>query len=233
MRLPQDDRKYLIPQTTKIFCATILQINGNNAQVLIDPCTMHGNLISNQFCDMYKIPTEKTDQKILGTAIKGSKSYISAKATVEVDLQGHKENITFYVANLNEWNTILGNPGLTTLRAVMDIAENQVSIYPRGKEPIELQMLDKQAMEYPSTAAQYIHPYAEEVTDYSEAETYTGHRPIGYQQNFLKEMKWENETTTLLRLSPIEEETETDWDYLEKKGQEIDKEIYAQLGNIL
>jgi len=136
------------------------------------------------------------------------------------------------VANLNEWNAILGNPALTTLRAVMDNAENQVSIYPRGKEPIELQMLDKQAMEYHSTAAQYIQPYAEEVTDYLEAETYAGHRPIGHLQNFLKEMEWENETTPLLWLSPIEEETEPDWDYLEKEGQEIDKEIYAQLGNI-
>jgi len=102
MRPPQNDRKYLIPQTAKISCATMLQINRKNAQVLIDPCTIHGNLISNQFCDMYKIPTEKTDQKILGTAIKGSKSYISTKATVEVDLQEHKENITFYMANLNE-----------------------------------------------------------------------------------------------------------------------------------
>jgi len=232
MRPPHDDIKYLIPQTAKISCAAMVQINGKNAQVLIDPCTMHGNLISNQFCDMYKIPTEKTDQKILGTAIKGSKSYINAKAIVEVDLQGHKEKITFYVANLNEWNAILGNPALTTLRAVMDIAENQVSIYPRGKEPIELQMLDKQAMEYPLTAAQYIHPYAEEVTDYSEAETYAGHRPMGHLQNFLKEIEWENEITPLLMLSPIEEETEPDWDYLEKEGQEIDKEIYAQLGNI-
>jgi len=189
MRPPQDDRKHLIPQTSKISCAAMIQINGKNAQVLIDPCTMHGNLISNQFCDMYKIPTEETDQKILGIAIKGSKSYINAKATVEVDLQGHKEKITFYVANLNEWNAILRNPALTTLRAVMDIAENQVSIYPREKEPITFQMLDKQSMEYPSTAAQYIHPYAEEVTDYSEAETYAGHRPMGHLQNFLKEME--------------------------------------------
>jgi len=189
MRLPQDDRNYLIPQTTKISCATMIQINGKNAKALIDPCTMHSNLISNQFCDMYTIPTEKTDQKILGTAIKGTKSYINTKATVEVDLQGHKETITFYVANLNEWNAILGNPALTTLRALIDIAENQVSIYTRGKEPIALQMLDKYTIEYPSTAAQYIHQYAEEVTDYSKAETYAGYRSTGHLPNFLKEME--------------------------------------------
>jgi len=235
MRPPHDNIKHLIPQTAKISCAAMVQINGNNAQVLIDLCTMHGNLISNQFCDIYKIPTEQTDQKILGTAIKGSKSYINAKATVEVDIQGHKETITFYVANLNEWNAILGNPALTTLRAVMDITENQVSIYPKGKEPIELQMLDKQAMEYPSTAAQYIYPYAEEVTDYSEAETYAGHRHDTHLQEFLKEMEWENDSIPLLeKLSPIEEKTEPEdeWDKLGKEGQEIDKEVYAQLGNI-
>jgi len=189
MRSIQDDRKYLIPQTTKISCATKIHINGKDTQVLIDPCPMHENLISNQFYDMYKIPTEKTDQKILGTAIKGSQLYINTKATVEVNLQGHKETITFYVANLNEWNAILRNPTLTALRAVMDIAENQVSIYPRGKESITLQMLDKQTMEYPSTAAQYIHPYVEEVTDYSEAETYAKHRSTGYLQDFLKEIE--------------------------------------------
>jgi len=102
IRFSQDDRRYLIPQTAKISSATKLKINGKDTQVLIDPCTMYGNLISNQFYDIYKIPTEKTDPKILGTTIKRSKSYISAKATVEVDLQGHKENITFYVAKLNE-----------------------------------------------------------------------------------------------------------------------------------
>jgi len=152
-----------------------------------------------------------------------------------VDIQGHKETITFYVANLNKWNAILGNPALTILRAVIDIAENQVSIYTRGKEHIILQMLDKQTMEYRSTAAQYIHPYAEEVTDYSEVETYAGHRPTGHLQDFLKEMEWKNDSIPILeRLSPIEEETELEdeWDKLEKEGQEIDKEIYAQLGNI-
>jgi len=90
-------------------------------------------------------------------------------------------------------------------------------------------------MEYPSTAVQYIQPYAEEVTDYSEAETYAGHRSQGHLQNFLKEMEWENDSTPILeRLSPIEEETEpeNEWDKLEKEGQEIDKEIYVQLGNI-
>jgi len=102
MRPPQDDKKYIILQTAKISCTTKIQINRKDIQVLIDPCTMHGNLISNQFCDMCKIFTEKTDQKILRTVIKGSKVYINTKATVEVDLQGHKETIIFYVANLNE-----------------------------------------------------------------------------------------------------------------------------------
>jgi len=239
IRPPQDDRKHLILQTAKISCATMIQISGKNIQALIDPCTINGNLISNQFYDMYKIPTEKTHQKILGTASKGRKSYTDAKATVEVDLQGYKQTIIFYVANLNEWNAILGNSALTTLRAVIDIAENQVSIYSRGKEPTVLQMLDKQTIEYLLTAAQYIHLYAEEVTDYSEAETYAGHRSTGHLQNFLKEMEWENNSTLILeRLSPIEEEIELEEDYTQKwirlneEKENIDKEVYAQLVQI-
>jgi len=95
MRPPSDNRKYLIPQTAKVSCIALVQINGKDAQVLIDPCTIHGNLISNQFCHMYKIPTEQTEQKILETAVRGSKSYINSKATVEVEIQGHKETIVF------------------------------------------------------------------------------------------------------------------------------------------
>jgi len=41
-------------------------------------------------------------------------------------------------------------------------------------------MLDKQTIEYLSTIGQYIHPYAEEVTDYLEAETYAKYRSTGY-----------------------------------------------------
>jgi len=66
-------------------------------------------------------------------------------------------------------------------------------------------------MEYPSTAVQYIHPHAAEVTDYSEAETYAGHRHDTHLQNFLREMAMENDETLILeRLSLIEKETETD-----------------------
>jgi len=48
-------------------------------------------------------------------------------------------------------------------------------------------------------------------------------------------MEWENESTPILeRLSPIEEESEPEdeWGKLEKEDREIDKKIYAQLGNI-
>jgi len=48
-------------------------------------------------------------------------------------------------------------------------------------------------------------------------------------------MEWENNSIPILeRLSPIEEETEPgdEWEKLEKEGQEIDKEVHAQLGQI-
>jgi len=144
-----------------------------------------------------------------------------------------------YVANLKEWNAILGDPALTVLRAVMDIAENKVTIYSRNKEPIELQMLDKQAIEFPSTAAQYIKATAEIVTDYSEAETYAGHRNDSHLQNFLQDMDWESDSEPKNRkLSTIEEESEPEEDHIQKwtklneEKENIYKEIYAQLGQI-
>jgi len=100
-------------------------------------------------------------------------------------------------------------------------------------------MLDKQTIEYLSTAAQYIHLYTEEVTDYAKAETYAGHRSTGHLQNFLKAMEWENNSILILeRLSPIEEETEPEedhtqkWTRLNKEKENIDKEVYVQLGQI-
>jgi len=217
MRPSSDDRKHRILHTTKVSCAILVQINGRDAQVLLDPCIQHGNLISNQFCDMYKIPIEQTEQKILETAVKGSKSYINSKATVEVDIQGHKKTIVFYVANLKEWNARLGDRALTTLKAVMDITENKVTIHPKNKEPIELQMLDKQVMKFPSTVAQYIKETAETVTDYSEAEIYAGHRNDLHLQIFIEDMDWEdNSEKKKKELSTIEEESEPEEDHTQK-----------------
>ena len=81
--------------------------------------------------------------KSLFTAIKGSKSTVTKKATIEVDVQGHKEFRTFLGSNLMDWDAIIGHPMLHHLNTVMNVKDNRVSIQPKGKMRYDLNMLDR------------------------------------------------------------------------------------------
>ena len=90
MRPPTDDRKAIIPVSQKMLNAVEITINGYKAHALIDPCTINGDLISANCCFLNQIPTEDMDAKPLETAIKGSRSTMTKKATVELNMQGNK-----------------------------------------------------------------------------------------------------------------------------------------------
>jgi len=181
MRSPTDSRKYLIPQTNRVTNAVKIMINGHEAQVLLDPGTQHGNLISKTFVTLNNIQVEETEPKTLETAIKGSKSSLHHKLIADVDMQGHMEKIPFYACNLKTWDAILGEPALKSLNAVMYTAENRVTIQPKGKPEQELIMLDKKKEPQMSTASNYIAPYAETVSDHSGEKT-----PSKHLQQFLE-----------------------------------------------
>ena len=66
--------------------AAEISINERRANVLIDPGTVGTDLISVQFCHLHNIPTEEMLPTSLFTAIKGSKSTMTKKATIEVDV---------------------------------------------------------------------------------------------------------------------------------------------------
>ena len=87
---PTDKRMHALPLSKKILNAAEIRINGARSNVLIDPCTVGTDLISAQFCHMHNVPTEEMPLKSLFTAIYGSKSTMAKKATIEVDVQGHK-----------------------------------------------------------------------------------------------------------------------------------------------
>ena len=76
------------------------------------------------------------------TAIKGSKSTMTKNATIEVDMQGHKEFRTFLVSNLMDWDAIIGHPMLNHLNRVMNVEDNRVTIQTRGKMRYDTNMLD-------------------------------------------------------------------------------------------
>ena len=60
------------------------------------------------------------------TLMKGSKSPMTKKATMEVDVQGHKKIRTFLVSNLIDWDAIIGHPILHHLNTVMNVEDNRV-----------------------------------------------------------------------------------------------------------
>ena len=140
---PTDKRMHSLPLSNTILNAAEIRINGARANVLIDPCTVGADLIAAQFCHLHNIPTEEMPLKSLFTAIKGSKSTMTKKATIEVDVQGHKEIRTFLVSNLMNWDAIIGHPMLHHLNTVMNVKDNRVSIQPRGKMRYHLNMLDR------------------------------------------------------------------------------------------
>ena len=109
----------------------MIRCNNHEALTLLDPCTMYVDLISDTYCTIYKLPLQEIKGDLpLTTAIKGSRSLINYKATVNLDIQGFKIERTLYVCHLQDWDIILGEPALTALRAIMEIVDNRVSIKP-------------------------------------------------------------------------------------------------------
>ena len=132
-----------LPVSNKILNAADMRINGARANVLIDTCTVGADPISPQLCHLHNIPREEMPPKSLFTANKGSKSTMTKKATMEVDVQGHKEITTFLVSNLMYWDAIIGHPMRHHHNTVMYVKDNRVSIQPTGKIRCDLHMLDR------------------------------------------------------------------------------------------
>ena len=96
---PTDKRMHSLPLSNKIINAAEIRINRARANILIDACTVGADLIPAQCCHLHNIPIEEIPPKSLFTVIERSKSTITKKATIDVDVQGHKELRTF----VSEW----------------------------------------------------------------------------------------------------------------------------------
>jgi len=56
MKGPTQSRAFIIPETRKETIAAEITINRYKTHVLLDPCTQVGDLISNNFCKLFKVP---------------------------------------------------------------------------------------------------------------------------------------------------------------------------------
>ena len=75
--------------------------------------------------------------------MQGSKCTMTKKATIEVDVQGHKEIRTFLVSNLMDWDAIIWHPMLPHLNTVMNVKDHRVSIQPKAKMRYDLNILER------------------------------------------------------------------------------------------
>jgi len=112
MKGPTQSRTFIIPEARKETMSAEITINGYKVHVLLDPCTQGGDLISNNFCTQFKLPLTQMEKKPLETAIQGSRSPMTNKRTVVINVQGYEEERTFYAGNLRNWDAILGEPDI-------------------------------------------------------------------------------------------------------------------------
>ena len=165
-----DDRTAIIPVRRKIRNTFEVAIYGYKAYALIDTCTIHGNLMSANVCFRHQIPTEDMDVKSLTIAIKGRRSTITKKSTVELIIQGNKISGILYVPNLREWDTILVRAFFAAGNMIIDFRKQKVSIQAVWKRRTYLDMLWKQGHAV-STAAGSIYQHDDNVINYRSVHT--------------------------------------------------------------
>jgi len=69
MKGPTQSRTFIIPEVRKETMAAEITINGYKPHVLLDPCTQAEDLISNNFCTLFKLPLIQKEKKPLEKAI--------------------------------------------------------------------------------------------------------------------------------------------------------------------
>jgi len=164
---PTQSRTFIIPETRKETMAAEITINGYKAYMLLDPCTQGEDLISNNFYTLFKLPLTQMENKPLETAIQGSRSAMTNKTIVLINVQGYEEERTFYAANLRNWDAILGEPALKKLKAIMKIHDNMISIQPLGMSRYDLIMLQKTGNDLVKSAVMWMQPTCKTARDSS------------------------------------------------------------------
>jgi len=100
MKGPTKSRTFTIPEARKETMAAEITINVYKAHELLDPYTQRGDPKSNNFGTLFKLPLTQLKKKPLETAIQGSRSPMTNKTRVIINVQRYEEERNFYVANL-------------------------------------------------------------------------------------------------------------------------------------
>jgi hypothetical protein len=140
MKEPTDNRKCIIPQARKETMAAEIHVNRYKAHILLDPCTQGRDLLSNNFCTLFKLPLTEMEKKPLETAIQGSKSPVINKTTVLMNLPGYEAERSYYVTNLRNWDGISEELALKKLKAIINVHDHMIYIQPAGMSRYDIIM---------------------------------------------------------------------------------------------
>src|SRR4029077_12141892 len=111
----------------------VIEVKVNNipARALVDQQTTGASLISTTYASMHNLPTIPLHDDVqVNLALQGSRGRSTHYVTVNLDIGGYTEQVTFLVAALADWDIILGEPLLRTLNANIDVSQRKVTIKP-------------------------------------------------------------------------------------------------------
>ena len=117
-----------------------VKVNNITAKALVDQQTTGASLISSTYASTHNLPTIPFHDGVdVNLALQGSKGRSTHYVTVNLDIGGHIEPVTFCVAALADWDIILGEPLLRILKANIDVAKRTMTITPTSsRQPIHI-----------------------------------------------------------------------------------------------
>jgi hypothetical protein len=114
----------------------VVKVNGHPARALFDSGSL-GDFISSTLVDQLKLKRESLTKPIpLHLAVQGSRSMINYGTTVQLEYQTVNETRYFDVANLHNYDLILGTPFMYQHEVLIGLNESRVVIGLAESKPI-------------------------------------------------------------------------------------------------
>jgi hypothetical protein len=114
----------------------VVKINGHPARALFDSGSL-GDFISSTLVDQLKLKKESLTKPIpLHLAVQGSRSMINYGTMVQLEYQNINETCYFDVANLHNYDIILGTPFMYQHEVLIHLNESRVVIGSAKSKPI-------------------------------------------------------------------------------------------------
>ena len=105
------------------------KLDGHPAKALVDQQTTGASLVSYTYTSTYNLPIVELPEDItVNLVLQASRGKSTHYVIANLDIGGHTEPVTFYVAALADWDIMLGEPILRELKTKLDIGKGKKTI---------------------------------------------------------------------------------------------------------